>query len=127
MNDLAETSLVLAAEDCGPDNFDEFHRFSSRTDRRVLLNLVAHGPVLLRGGRGSGKSALMIAASRQLDPVQPTSTAVGIYMSLRHAPLLKSTGDAYGRILCSIIIEKIKSTLGPRSGEFDPEPEVGAV
>lgn len=127
MKDLTETSLVLAAEDCGPDHFDDFHRFSSRTDRRVLLNLVAHGPVLLRGGRGSGKSALMIAASRQLDPVQPTSTAVGIYMSLRHAPLLKSTGDAYGRILCSIIIEKIRSTLGARAEQFDPEPEVGAV
>lgn len=127
MNDLNETSLVLAAEDCEPGHFDEFHRFSSRNDRRVLLNLVAHGPLLLRGGRGSGKSALMIAASRQLDPIVPEASAVGIYMSLRHAPLLKSTGEAYGRILCTIVIEKIKETLGQRATDFDPEPEVGSV
>jgi hypothetical protein len=127
MIDGNETSLVLAAEDCEPSNFDEFHKFSSRTDRRVLLNLTAHGPVLLRGGRGSGKSALMIAASRQLDPIIPDASAVGIYMSLRHAPLLKSTGEAYGRILCSIVIEKIRETLGDRAATFDPEPEVGSV
>ncbi|WP_124672123.1 hypothetical protein [Burkholderia cepacia] len=127
MIDLSETSLVLAAEDCEPENFDEFHRFSSRTDRRVLLNLAAHGPVLLRGGRGSGKSALMIAASRQLDPVVPDASAVGIYMSLRHAPLLKSTGEAYGRILCTIVIEKIQETLGDRAATFDPQPDVGSV
>lgn len=118
---------MLAAEDCEPENFDEFHKFSSRSDRRVLLNLVAHGPVLLRGGRGSGKSALMIAAARQLDPIIPDASAVGIYMSLRHAPLLKSTGEAYGRILCSIVIEKIRSTLGARAVNFDPEPELGSV
>ncbi len=127
MIDQDEISLVLAAEDCEPEKFDTFHKFSSRSDRRVLLNLVAHGPVLLRGGRGSGKSALMIAASRQLDPCIPDASAIGIYMSLRHAPLLKSTGEAYGRILCSIVIEKIKETLGERASDFDPEPELGAV
>lgn len=69
----------------------------------------------------------MIAASRQLDPIVPEATAVGIYMSLRHAPLLKSTGDAYGRILCSIVIEKIRQTLGKRADDFNPDPEVGSV
>lgn len=122
-----DSALILAAEDCEPAYFDQLHRFSSRNDRRVLSSLVAHGPVLLRGGRGSGKSALMIAASRQLDPVVSSASAVGIYMSLRHAPLLKSTGEAYGRILCTIIIAKIKNTLVDRAIEFDPEPELGAV
>lgn len=89
--------------------------------------LVAHGPVLLKGGRGSGKSALMIAASRQLDPVVKDASAIGIYMSLRHAPLLKSTGEAYGKILCGIIIERVKGLLGDRAIDFDPLPELGAV
>lgn len=127
MTESIETSLILAAEDCEPTKFDEFHKFSSRNDRRVLSSLVAHGPVLLRGGRGSGKSALMIASSRQLDPVVADATAVGVYMSLRHAPLLKSTGDAYGRILCEIIVRQVKDTLGSRAGEFDPELDVGSV
>lgn len=120
-------TLILAAEDCEPAYFDQLHTFTSRNDKRVLSTLVAHGPVLLKGGRGSGKSALMIAASRQLDPVVPDASAIGIYMSLRHAPLLKSTGEAYGKILCSIIIERIKNLLGDRVKDFDPIPELGSV
>lgn len=123
----AEAELVLAAEDCEPTLFDSLHRFPTRADRRTLTSLIAHGPVLLRGGRGSGKSAFMIAASRQLDPANPNAAAVGIYMSLRHAPLLKSTGDAYGRILCEIIIRQVRDTLGTRAASFDPAPEVGEV
>lgn len=127
MTEEIESSLVLAAEDCEPSRFDDFHKFSSRSDRRVLAALAGHGPVLLRGGRGSGKSALMIAASRQLDPAQPEASAVGIYMSLRHAPLLKSTGEAYGLILCQIIIRNIQVALGLRARDFNPLPEVGSV
>ena len=122
-----QAELILAAEDCAPDAFDDLHKFSSTTDRRILLTLVAHGPVLLRGGRGGGKSALMIAASRQLDPWVASATAVGIYMSLRHAPLLKSTGDTYGRILCELIAREVRAQLGERAREFDPSPDVGSV
>ena len=129
MNEQPEVQgeLILAAEDCAPSDFDELHRFSTKSDRRILLNLSAHGPVLLRGGRGSGKSALMIAASRQLDPLNPAATAAGIYMSLRNAPLLKSTGDAYGRILCEILIRGVREILGDRAKNFDPAPEIAAV
>lgn len=127
MSEINESFLVLAAEDCEPEHFDEVHKFSTRNDRRVLMSLAAHGPVLLRGGRGTGKSALMIAASRQLDPVNPDASAIGIYMSLRHAPLLKSTGDTYGRILCEIVIAKTKETLGVRAQDFDPDPNVGEL
>jgi hypothetical protein len=122
-----QAGLILAAEECTPDLFDHLHKFPTRNDGRVLLALVAHGPVLLRGGRGSGKSAFMMAASRQLDPVTTDATAVGIYMSLRHAPLLKSTGDAYGRILCEIIIRRVRDTLGERAAKFDPSADVGSV
>ncbi|RYF31391.1 MAG: hypothetical protein EOO23_02715 [Comamonadaceae bacterium] len=123
----ADAGLVLAAEDCEPNIFDHLHKFPSRNDKRVIRTLLAHGPVLLRGGRGSGKSAFMIAASRQLDPMVADSSAIGIYMSLRHAPLLKSTGDAYGRILCEIVKRSVQSTLGQRAANFDPLPEVDSL
>ena len=119
--------LILAAEDCSPDEFESLHKFTTRNDRRILVTLVAHGPVLLRGGRGTGKSAFMIAASRQLDPHSSEASAIGIYMSLRHAPLLKSTGDAYGRLLCQIIIRHVRDSLGSRADDFDPVPEVGSI
>lgn len=122
-----QAELILAAEDCPPEQFDNFHTFTTRNDQRVLLSLVAHGPVLLRGGRGTGKSAFMIAASRKLDPQTPEATAVGIYMSLRNAPLLKSTGETYGRILCQIIIKQVQDNLGERAGDFDPTPDVASV
>lgn len=128
MKDLSENQgeLILAAEDCAPSAFDELHRFS-KNDRRVLNTLAAHGPVLLRGGRGSGKSAFMIAASRQLDPQSPSAAAIGVYMSLRNAPLLKSVGDAYGRILCEILVRQVRDLLGDRAKDFEPEPEIVAV
>ncbi|WAC64291.1 hypothetical protein OVA13_05815 [Pseudoxanthomonas sp. SL93] len=69
----------------------------------------------------------MIAASRQLDPADPSSSAVGIYMSLRHAPLLKSTGEKYGRILCEIVVREVKRALGIRAKDFDPTPDVESV
>ena len=122
-----QAELILAAEDCPSDIFDQLHKFPTQNDRRILVSLVAHGPVLLRGGRGSGKSAFMKAASRQLDPIVPSATAVGVYMSLRHAPLLKSTGDAYGRMLCEIITRSIRDTLEDRASEFDPPPDVSSV
>ncbi|MCY1033280.1 hypothetical protein OV207_17635 [Corallococcus sp. BB11-1] len=123
----AQAELILAAEDCAPELFDEMHTFSTLNDRRVLLTLVAHGPVLLRGGRGTGKSAFMIAASRQLYPAIPQAAALGVYMSLRHAPLLKSTGEAYERILAQIVIRKVQETLGDLANDFDPHPDAGSV
>ena len=49
-----ESALILAAEECPPERFDEYHNFSSN-DEAIIRKLSAHGPVLLRGGRGSGK------------------------------------------------------------------------
>jgi hypothetical protein len=129
MNEATEgqAELILAAEDCEPEMFDNLHRFSTRSDKRILTSLIAHGPVLLRGGRGTGKSALMIAASRQLDPATESATAIGVYMSLRNAPLLKSTGSRYGKILCKIITRTVRETLEDRAEDFDPMPDVASV
>ncbi|WLA08246.1 ATP-binding protein [Xanthomonas translucens] len=124
---MQDASLILAAEDCEPSAFDALHKFPSRNDQRIMRTLVAHGPVLLRGGRGSGKSAFMIAAAKRLHPELPDGPAIGIYMSLRHAPLLKSSGDAYGKILCEIIIRAIKDTLGSRANDFAPSADVGSL
>ena len=127
MSEESTSRLVLAAEDCEPARFEELHRFTSKGDRRIISNLLAHGPVLLKGGRGSGKSALMIAASRRLDPIVQEASAVGIYMSLRHAPLLKSSGDRYAKILCEIVIREVRKTLGERAIDFDPIPNIETV
>ena len=108
MNDLEpdlEQSLLLAAEDCPVDRFERYHYFSQHEDR-IIQTLCAHGPVLLKGGRGSGKSALMIEAHRRL--TRADSSAFGIYVSLRHLPLLRSTGLEYEKLLC----ERLSRSIG---------------
>lgn len=127
LNQMQDAGLILAAEDCEPQAFDDLHKFPSRNDQRVIRTLLAHGPVLLRGGRGSGKSAFMIAASKQLALSNSNAPAVGIYMSLRHAPLLKSSGDAYGRILCEIIVRSVRDALGDKANDFCPQPDAGSL
>ncbi|MCC4606240.1 MULTISPECIES: ATP-binding protein [Xanthomonas] len=124
---LQEASLILAAEDCEPSAFDSLHKFPSQNDQRIIRTLLAHGPVLLRGGRGSGKSAFMIAAAKRLSLGAADAPAIGIYMSLRHAPLLKSSGDAYEKILCEIIIRSVKDALGTAVGDFSPSKDVGSL
>ena len=71
--------LVLAAEECSPELFYVLHKFSA-FEERIVRTLIAHGPVLLRGGRGSGKSTLMREAANRLNGKE--STAFGIYLSL---------------------------------------------
>lgn len=110
--------LFLAAEECPADEFESKHSFVEH-DERLLRALMAHGPVLIRGGRGAGKSALMIEAHRrlQLDP-----SRIGFYVSLRYLPLLETTGADYLRTLaqlCSSEIAKAVSDI--------PELSIGSV
>src|SRR3954463_12141136 len=104
-----ERNLVLAAEDFDPQEFHALHRFSPN-DERVISKLIAHGPVLLQGSRGSGKSALMRAASDRLG-LDAEVPAFAVYLSLRHMPLLRSAGDEYQRILCELLIDRISRLL----------------
>src|SRR5712671_80791 len=102
--------LILAAEDCPEDRFETLHTFS-RLDERVIAKLVAHGPVLVRGGRGSGKSALMIEAARRMRPGnQNPGSPVGVYISLRHLELLKRMSGEYERALCEVISRHLRSS-----------------
>lgn len=101
---IDNTSLILAAEDCPPEDFSNLHYFSKQ-EQRIVSQLIAHGPVLLKGARGSGKSALMIEATRRMYPNLPSSPTLGIYISLRHLELLRSEGEKYEKMLCNLIIQ----------------------
>jgi len=112
MNDTNENpSLILAAEDCPSEDFDQFHYFSKQ-EQRFMSKLIAHGPVLLKGARGSGKSALMIEASRKMYPMDTSSPVFGIYISLRHLELLRSEGEKYEKMLCQLIIDAVNKSIG---------------
>jgi hypothetical protein len=83
-----ESSLILAAEECPPEKFNQYHSFSSYDDV-IIRKLSAHGPVLLRGGRGSGKSALLLEAFKRMKHL---ANVFPVYISLRYLPLLQSDG-----------------------------------
>ncbi len=100
--------LVLAAEECSPELFYVLHKFSV-FEERIVRTLIAHGPVLLRGGRGSGKSTLMREAANRLNGKE--STAFGIYLSLRYLPLLRESGPTYERFFCQLLTETINAAL----------------
>lgn len=105
-----EVNLRLAAEDFEPADFHKYHKFA-KNDERVISKLVAHGPVLLQGGRGSGKSALMIEARERLDINDRNAPAWGVYLSLRHMPLLRSAGAEYERIFCELLIGTLQEEV----------------
>lgn len=109
-NDDSDASLVLAAEECETDRFTALHKFSEH-DERIIRKLVAHGPVLLQGGRGTGKSALLIAASQRMSPATPAAEVSGVYVSLRYIPLLKADGAEYERLFCSWVSGRINEAL----------------
>ncbi len=119
--------FILAAEDCSPDNFDEIHVFS-KYEERIIRSLIAHGPVLIRGGRGSGKSALLIKAHNQIKTSY--STIFSVYLSLRHLPLLRSQGKDYEEIFCRLLLQSITHEIEKQHLErFDlsVNPDVGEV
>lgn len=109
--DLEEVNLVLAAEDFPDTEFESNHFFTAH-DQRCIARLRAHGPVLLKGARGSGKSALMIEAVSKMYPKNKNSNAIGIYLSLRHLGLLRSEGRKYEELLCQLITSSVNKTLG---------------
>jgi hypothetical protein len=111
-------SLILAAEDCPSEEFEQLHYFS-RQEYRFISNLIAHGPVLLKGARGSGKSALMIEASRKMYPEDTSSSAFGIYISLRNLELLRNKGERYEKMLCQLIIDAVHKVIQKTDNIFE--------
>lgn len=121
--EIDEFSLILAAEECQPDKFDDIHKFSLH-DRRLIRKLVAHGPVLVQGGRGTGKSALMIAASREMAPRSPEADVLGLYISLRYVPLLQSSGSDYEKQFCKWVSKQIQKTLTDEKYGFEDSCDI---
>lgn len=113
-----EVELLLAAEECERSRFDEIHRFSEN-DERIIQKLTAHGPVLLQGGRGTGKSALMIATSLRLAPSKLQASVIGLYVSLRYVPLLRAEGDTYEKLFCEWVSDRISEAVTELDTEFD--------
>ncbi len=112
-----EFALILAAEECRPEQFDAMHKFSPH-DQRIIRKLIAHGPVLLQGGRGSGKSAFFMAASRAMAPRNAQSAVMGLYVSLRYVPLLQATGTDYEKRFCEWVGQQIQKALAHTSYTF---------
>ena len=103
IQDDNDASLMLAAEDFPESEFGKYHAFSSYDDV-IIRKLSAHGPVLIRGGRGSGKSALLIESHRRM---VSEGIVFSIYVSLRYLPLLQSDGEEYISHFCEILSKSI--------------------
>jgi len=110
-NTEMDASLILAAEECPPSDFEKYHSFSSH-DELIIRKLSAHGPVLVRGGRGSGKSALLIEASRRM---RDAGSVFPVYVSLRYLPLLQSDGEEYIGHFCLLLSQAIQNELRDRN------------
>lgn len=116
MNDAdSDSGLILAAEECPPEKFSQYHSFSSH-DESIVRKLSAHGPVLLRGGRGSGKSALLLETQRRLRDAQ---SVFPVYVSLRYLPLLQSDGQEYISHFCLLLSKAIQTELNLRGLHVD--------
>ncbi|MBF0178793.1 MAG: hypothetical protein HQM03_02075 [Magnetococcales bacterium] len=120
-----DTALTLASEDCTEDQFLKIHRFKNHEDI-IIRKLIAHGPVLIRGGRGSGKSALLIEATNRVRN-KYSHIAFAIYISLRYLPLLRSQGQQYENNFCSWLGKAISGELRKQniSNVFDDTNNVG--
>ncbi len=115
--DDADSGLILAAEECPPESFSKYHSFSPHDDV-IIRKLSAHGPVLVRGGRGSGKSALLIESYRRM---RESDTVFPVYLSLRYLPLLQSDGEEYIGHFCQILSVAIQKEIVSRAFEHDFE------
>lgn len=116
--------LVLACEDFSQEDFEKYHCFY-KYEENIISQLMAHGPVLLKGGRGTGKSALLMEAYRRL---QSSTSACGIYLSLRHLKLLRTQGENYEKEFLRILIDAINSESSKKYDyEFASELDVYEV
>lgn len=122
-----DINLILAAEEFTSEEFIIYHHFFNY-EENIIRQLMAHGPILLKGGRGTGKSALLLEADRRLNSNDINSSACGIYLSLRHLPLLRTKGKQYENELLKILIDKIKKiALEKYQYEFNSESGVYEV
>jgi hypothetical protein len=121
-----DSGLLLAAEECPRDDFEKYHSFT-KYELGIVQRLMAHGPVLLRGGRGSGKSALLIESYLEMKRSHAKSI-LPVYISLRHLPLLRSQGPEYISEFCRILSGEIgKELRRSEKQSFPITNDVGAL
>lgn len=109
MIETDDIDIRLAAEDFNETEFAQFH-FFSQTDEQVIRRLMVAGPVLLRGPRGSGKSAFMLEAHARIKTNE--ATIFSVYISLRHFPLLlAASADDYLAVLVPYVAELIQKEV----------------
>lgn len=129
MSEFFDSELILAAEDFPDEQFQKYHTFS-KYENKIIRKLIAHGPVLIRGGRGSGKSALLKEAYFRVNETELSQNILGVYVSLRHLPLLRAEGKDYENYFCKLLVEKIKDAIekyiSPNE-DFSPNPEIGEL
>ena len=113
MSDSIE--LRLAAEEFTDIEFGNYHVFSN-SDEQVIRRLIAAGPVLLRGPRGSGKSAYMRAAHMRIKNTE--KNIFSVYISLRHFPLLAAQPNEYLIVLIPYIAQLIQKEIIDNQIEF---------
>ena len=114
---MSNENIFLAAEDCPPEDFERYHLFVDH-DERLIRALTAHGPVLIRGGRGAGKSALMLEATRRMTS---SVQSIGVYISLRYLPLLRTTGAEYLTLFARLTSSEVSKHLSTISGKTFPQ------
>ena len=116
--DLNSIGLKLSAEEFSEQDFQKYHLFSD-SDEKILRRLIVPGPVLLRGPRGSGKSAYMRKAHKILEASR--STAIAVYISLRFFPLITAKSEDYLSILVPYVARHIAEAFNEaelESGEI---------
>ncbi|NCT39650.1 hypothetical protein GTW56_28110 [Bacillus sp. EB93] len=121
-----DSELILAAEDFPDEEFRNNHTFSIY-ENKIIRKLIAHGPVLIRGGRGCGKSALMKEAFFRTTDPENRDNILGVYLSLRYLPLLRSEGKDYENFFCRLVIDNVNQSLTEVDNNFAPEPEIGSL
>ncbi len=114
LEEETDSTLILAAEECPPQDFGALHKFSAH-DELIIRKLISHGPVLIRGGRGSGKSALLIEAYRKM---RAAKIVLPVYVSLRYLPLLQSDGEEYISHFCKLLSKKIQDELNEEKEQY---------
>ncbi|RIW26382.1 ATP-binding protein, partial [Bacillus velezensis] len=119
-----------AAEDFPDEEFRKYHTFS-KYENKIIRKLIAHGPVLIRGGRGSGKSALLKEAYFRSNEGDLSENVLGVYVSVRHLPLLRAEGKDYEDIFCKLLIDKIRIAIDKYIDipvdDFSPASEIGTI
>lgn len=108
MNMDEEENLRIAAEYFSDLDFVKYHIFT-KSDEQIIRRLMIAGPVLLRGPRGSGKSAFMKAAYLRMK--ETDDSVFPVYITLRHYPLLSVTAENYLSVLLPFVTTEIENEV----------------